>query len=181
MMVDVPDYQPIPGDIGLTSISGKVGRSIKLGQWLAGDGFHDLSHAFTYVGDGKIMEAMPGGARMAELIQYESKKIMWLRCPEQYGEAVARAAISFHGVKYAFSDYGALALHRFHIPTPRLKWFIARRKSMICSQLCDRAALTGGWHIFDDGRWSGYVTPGDLYKCAIKSGGQPGERYKVSR
>jgi hypothetical protein len=180
-MVEVPAYDPSPGDIGLVAMGGVIRRTIRFGQWLNGDGYADFQHAFMPVGDGKIMEAMPGGARMAELIRYKPEKILWLRCPEQYGEAVAQAAISFHGVSYGFEDYGALALHRFHVPTPHLKRFIARRKSMICSQLVDAAAQIGGWHIFDDGRWSGYVTPGDLYKCAVKSGGQPGERYKVSR
>src|SRR5688500_13065045 len=162
-------YEPRPGDIGLVTMGGVIRRVIRFGQWLVGDGYHNYQHAFMFVGDGKIMEAMPGGARMTELVRYKPGDVFWLRCPEQYGEAVAPAAISFHGVPYSFADYGALALHRFRIPTPRLRGFIARRKSLICSQLCDAAALLGCWHIFDDGRWSGYVTPGDLYKCAIKS------------
>jgi hypothetical protein len=37
-------------------------------------------------------------------------------------------------------------------------------KHMICSQLADETALRGGWHLFDDGRWPGYVPPCDLYR-----------------
>ncbi len=176
-------YAPIPGDIGLVKITGTGGRLIRVGQWLAGDGYADFQHAFVYVGDGKLVEAMPGGARITDLDHYTGQgyNIFWLRCPPQYGDDVAQAAISFHGVPYAWTDYFAIGLHRFHIPAPHLKRFIARRKSMICSQLADAAAERGGWHIFADGRWSGAVTPGDLFKAAVKSEGRPGERYRVSR
>jgi len=37
----------------------------------------------------------------------------------------------------------------------------------MCSQLADKAAQLGGWRIFDDGRWRGYVMPFDLAKLAL--------------
>ena len=157
-----------PGDIGLVAIEGHVGQIIRFGQWMLGDGFKNYSHAFTYADGGKIIEAMPGGAIMSELSRYDAQKILWLRCPPEYGAEVANAAVSFHGVPYGFEDYAALALHRFHIPTPHLNAFMASRKSMICSQLCDAAAQLGGWHIFDDSRDPGDVTPGDLTGEALR-------------
>ena len=33
---------------------------------------------------------------------------------------------------------------------------------MICSQLVDYCYLMAGVHLFNDGRWPGYVTPEDL-------------------
>lgn len=160
---------------------------IRLGQWLAGDGFHDYHHAFVVLGpEGntgmtKIVEAMPGGARMADVYQYGDEPV-YLRCPPEYREDVAMAAISFLGVPYSAADYFALALHRFRIPTPHLRRRIETSKKMICSQLADAAAARGGWHLFDDGRWPGYVTPGDLYKVyRAQKPGEYVERWKGSR
>lgn len=151
------------GSIGLTQIHGEVGRLIRLGQWLNGDGFADYEHAFVYVGNGRIVEAEPGGARLAPL-RYD--RIDWIACPEQYGDAVADAACELVGTPYSFADYAALAARRLHIPVPGLREYIADSGHMVCSQLCDEAAQRGGWHLFDDGRWPGYCTPGDLYKLA---------------
>jgi hypothetical protein len=177
----VPEtYQPRPGDIGLVKMKGHVGRLIRAAQWLNGDGYEDYQHAFTNVGDGEIIEAMPGGALLSRLARYADQDILWLKCPREYGPAVADAARTFgpqfdengkltrKGVSYSAAGYGALALHRFHIPTPLLKRYIESSGQMICSQLCDRAAELGGWHLFDDGRWSGDVTPGDLTRLAFK-------------
>jgi hypothetical protein len=47
---------------------------------------------------------------------------------------------------------------------------------MICSQLADTAAAEGGWHLFEDGRWPGDVTPGDLYRLYQ---GQRAQRMKT--
>lgn len=167
-------YDPRPGDIGLTQISGWGGKAIRFGQWLNGDGFADVEHAFVVTGvypgtpdKPWIIEAMPGGAQYVRN-WHPPQTTQYLVCPDEYRDAVAAAAFALRGVPYSWADYGALALHRFHIPTPRLKRFIARSKSMICSQLADRAAQLGGWKIFDDGRNPGDVTPGDLVREALK-------------
>jgi hypothetical protein len=173
-------YAPNLGDIGMVAMEGNVGRGIQIGQWLNGDGWSQVQHVFTYVGQGHIVEAMPGGALLTDLFgrfsRYAPTEIVWLRCPPEFGEAVAAAArqLGPHmdpnrdwnvvpGVPYSFLDYGALALHRFHIPTPHLRAYIENSGHLICSQLSDLAANRGGWHIFDDGRWEGDVTPNDLY------------------
>lgn len=186
-MVDLGplDYRPRPGDIGLTQITGAGGAVIRAAQWAAGDGFRNFEHAFevtdwpdpdTY----RIVEAMPGGAVHVEM-WHDPDRTLWLICPDQYRDAVEAEALGMVGTPYSFVDYAAIAAHRFHLPVPHLKKFVADSGHLICSQLVDRAALRGGWHIFDDGRDPGDVTPGDLVKAAIKSGGRAGERYKVSR
>lgn len=157
---------PGVGSIGLVAIKGRVGLAIRIGQWLNGSGFIRYEHAFVYVGNGQVIEAMPEGARLARLDQYRECPIVWLRCPPTLGEAVAAAARGYEGVPYSFADYVAIALHRFHIPTPRLRRYIESSRRMICSVLADRAAHDGGWHLFDDGRWFGYVTPGALHQLA---------------
>lgn len=158
-------YEPRIGDIGITKISGAGGLAIRAGQWLNGDGFADYEHAFVVttaegpLQDVMIVEAMPGGAVQ---VRNWHPDTMYLRCPDEHREAVADAARELVGVPYSWADYGAIALHRFRIPTPHLKRYIKRSKSMICSQLADHAAMAGGWHLFRDNRWEGDVTPGDL-------------------
>jgi hypothetical protein len=155
------------GSIGVTQIAGDVGRLIRIGQYLNGDGFADYEHAFVYLGNGQIAEAEPGGARIAELTEYSARNTAWLRCPPEYGEAVAAAARAFtepRPVPYSAADYFALAAHRLHLPIPWLRDYVKSSGHMICSQLVDRAAAAGGWHLFADGRWDGYVTPGDIWE-----------------
>lgn len=156
--------EPLPGDIGLVQIRGDVGRLIRLGQWMLGDGFANYEHCFTFVGDGKIVEAEPGGARLSDLSEYDGRDIVWLRCPDDYRLGVASAARSLVGTPYSFADYLALALHRFHIPAPNLRRFIADSHHLICSSLADLAAKRGGWTLFDDGRWEGYIVPADIWR-----------------
>jgi hypothetical protein len=163
-------YEPRPGDVGLTTISGAGGKLIRLGQWLNGDGFGDREHAFVVteaeglLQDMLIVEAMPGGAVQ---VRNWHTDCVYLRCPDQYRDAVAAAARGYVGVPYSFLDYGALALHRLHIPYPHLKRFIADGGHQICSQLADQSAADGGWHLFKN-TWPGDVTPGDLARLYRK-------------
>jgi hypothetical protein len=157
---------PQPGDIGLVAIKGGVGSLIRVGQWLNGDGYRNYEHAFVYVGDGDLVEAEPDGARLAPLSEYDAAGVLWLPCLEQYRTAVADAARSLIGTPYSALDYFALAAHRLRIPVPGLCEYISSTGHMICSQLADEAARRGGWHLFADGRWPGYVTPGALVGLA---------------
>lgn len=150
------------GYIGLTNISGQAGLAVRIGQFLNGDGFSRFEHAFVDMGDGTIVEAMPGGARHVEN-WHPADKTIYLICPPQFGPAVASAALKYVGVPYSAADYCALAAHRLHVPAPGLERYIESTGHMICSQLADRAACDGGWKIFGDERWPGYVTPGALY------------------
>jgi hypothetical protein len=168
-------YVPLPGDIGLTAISGWAGRGIRVGQFLIGDGFSRREHAFTYVGNQKIVEAEPGGALLSDLSRYTPETVTWLRCPQQYRKAVADAAKGHVGTPYSWLDYAAIGTHRFHVPAPGLRGYIESSGHLICSQLCDRAAMDGGWHLFDDGRWPGYVTPGDLWGLYDRQVFSPGQ------
>lgn len=155
---------PNLGSIGLVPMQGTVGKLIRLGQWLNGDGFANYQHAFVYVGNGEIIEAMPGGALLSPLDKYDPDSIAWLQCPTEFGAAVALAARRLEDVPYSFADYFAIAAHRFHLPLPLLEVYVSSTKHMICSQLADHAAAEGGWHLFADGRWEGFVTPLDIYE-----------------
>jgi hypothetical protein len=169
---------PQPGDIGLTSIRGDVGWLIRLGQWLTRVTWKFWTwralwktarneHVFVYVGNGLLIEAEPGpdGARLAELTEYADRTVLWLRCPDQYRDAVAHSARLLQGTRYSGADYFALAAHRFHLPVPGLRGYIDSGGRLICSALADRAAELGGWDLFTR-RWRGYVLPADLAQLA---------------
>jgi len=162
-----PVYVPLPGDIGLTSIRGWAGRGIRVGQWLVGDGFSRYEHAFVYVGNQKIVEAEPGGALLSDVKRYDPAAVMWLRCPQQFRQAVSVAAKGYVGVPYSWLDYVSVAADRFHLIVPGLRKYVASSGHQICSQLADKAAADGGWHVFADGRDPGNVTPGDLWGAAL--------------
>ncbi|MGW9433129.1 hypothetical protein ACWHA1_35035 [Streptomyces decoyicus] len=88
-------------------------------------------------------------------------------CPERLTEQqrtdICAAATRYVGVPYSFLDYLAIATHRFHLPVPGLRRYVASTRHMICSQLVDRCYLDAGVHLFADGRWPGYVTPMALH------------------
>jgi hypothetical protein len=157
--------EPGIGDLGCTQIRGDVGWLIKLGERLNGDKFAQYQHAFVYIGGGQLVEAEPGGARIADLSEYDARTIVWVRCPDEHRLEVAAAAKNLVGVPYGFLDYLALALHHFHIPFPGLKRFAMSSRSLICSQLAVLAARRGGWDVLEPTP-AAYVTPAELAALA---------------
>lgn len=156
-----------PGRIGLTQIHGRVGMGIRFGQWLNGSGFEDFEHAFVDLGDGTLIEAEPGGARIRPIAEYDAAHVYW--CDGIYKQVapdtrlnIAAEARKLEGVKYSFLDYDALVLHRLGLDTRFLQRYIGATDHLICSQLADLAYSRAGQHLFD-GRWPGFVTPGDIY------------------
>ncbi len=164
------------GQIGLTQITGASGLFIRIGQWLVGDGFENYEHAavcvyaegdLTHVVEAEplvhVVEAEPGGARISS---YSADAFLWSGFPltPEQSRAISAAAVRYKNVPYSFLDYFAIALHKWHIPVPGLKRYISSTKHLICSQLVDKCYQDAGIQLFGDGRWPGYVTPGDLYK-----------------
>lgn len=157
-----------PARIGLVKINGAAGFGIRLGQFLVGSGFEDFEHAFLDLGDGWLVEAEPGGARHRRLSDYDGVDVHW--CDSIYRnvtpdkrQAIVEEADKLIGVKYSFLDYEAIALHKFGLDADWLRRYIADSGHLICSQLVDLAYQRGGYQIFTDDRWAGYVTPGDIY------------------
>lgn len=154
-----------PGDFGLVAIQGAAGKLIEVGQWFAGDGFEPFEHAFLYVGNGQIVEAQPGGAKLSPADKYDSRVVRWstgLIVPKD-GEKIADMGRFFVGVPYSAADYFAIATHRLHLwPSDvLLKRYVASTKRLICSQLVDAAWRGAGEPLFPH-EWAGYVTPGSL-------------------
>jgi hypothetical protein len=170
-------YTPQPGDIGLVHTNGPVGKLIRLGQWLNGDGFEDFEHAFVvtdeWSGNGKqmIVQAEPGGAQFVELPVY-SPPVHWClgishKLTPAQRTAVSQAAIDFIGTGYSFLDYFSLVALRLNIPAPGLEDFVKSTKHVICSQLAAASYDKAGVPIWP-GQWTGNDTPGDLYQMDMK-------------
>lgn len=170
---------PAVGTIGLSPISGDVGKLVRLGQWLNGQGFREWEHAFILGPDGEILEAEPGGARIGHVSEYSD--IYWctsiaaqftedkLERVYNFAEATYGPDDGRPGTGYSFLDYLALFCHRLRIPVPGLRRYIASTGHLICSQLCDTAYSDEGCHLFA-GVWSGYVTPLGLYNLDVAIG-----------
>jgi hypothetical protein len=158
---------PKPGDFGLVAIRGNVGKLIRFGQWLNGDGFGDYQHAVLVLDNGELIEAEPGGARIRPVSEYDGTNVIWSDWPLTDAEraAIVAAGRSLEGVPYSFLDYLALAAHRLHIWLPWLRKYIASTGDDICSQLVDLGYQLGGKEMFADGRWAGYVTPMALLRA----------------
>jgi len=158
-------YDAQPGDIGITQIGDVGGAAIRWAQRLNGEGFEDFEHVFGVVGNygGRvvIIEAMPQGARIIDN-WHDVNRTRWIKCPDQYRSLMADNLDALDHIPYSWADYGALAAHRFHVPVPGLREYIRDSRHLICSQLVDHAADVSGWHLFDDGRWEGYVTPASM-------------------
>ena len=126
-----------PGDFAVVRMDGVTGRLIRFGQWLNGDGFRDYEHAFIYIGGEQIIEAEPGGARIADVTEYGARDVLWstgkVSLSDEQRSAVVEAARGFVGVPYSFLDYLLLALKRFHITVPILNRRVVGSKHMICS------------------------------------------------
>lgn len=162
-----PAPLPRPGDFAVVRMHGTPGALIRVGQWLNGDGFANVEHAFVLVGDDALVEAEPGGARVTPLTAYDPSGLHWsaghIQLTSDQRAAIVAAAHRYLGTPYSFLDYGALAAHRFRLPgSGLLKGYVADTRHMICSQLVDQCYRDAGVHLFRDGRWPGYVTPADL-------------------
>ena len=170
-------FVPPPGMIGLTQISGSVGKTIEFGQWLNGEGFECWEHAFVVLPDGQILEAEPGpdGAVISPVTRYSN--VYWcenvfklLPQPRPSDARITEIANQLKGTPYSFADYAALAAHRLHIWAPFLKTYVQTSKHEICSQLADDFYQRLGVPIFTDGRWNGDVTPGSLFRRDLELG-----------
>lgn len=176
---------PQPGDVGFATIAGGIGGLVNLGQALILDACR-FTHVFwvvNAVGDpeypeGRVVEAMPGGARYGPLRPRLSPGHAFaaLVLSDAQRAAVPRIAARFtsarggKGIGYSFLSYPAIAATQlFGRPGPLLKRWVGKRDEdgwpihLICSQLVDEGLRAIGFHVFADGRAPADVTPGDVF------------------
>lgn len=157
---------PQPGDFALTRIKGLTGAFVAAGQALVGDAA-PVQHAFVYVGNGYIVQAMPGGAEKIRLDE-ASEPVIWstgafdLTAAERM--RICFEARSLVGTPYSFLDYASIALAHWRIRPQWVRDYVAATGHMICSQLVDEVYRRAGVDLFADDRIPGDVTPGDIYK-----------------
>lgn len=161
--------EPLPGDFGLVSIEGGVGVAIRIGQFLNGDGFRNYEHAFIYLGDGKIMEAEPGGARIADLSEYDGRDILWstdkVDIPDWKRTDIVQDSEKLVGTPYSFLDYLAIGLYRIHLRHPWVAKYVQASKHLICSQLVAQVYADNEIQLTDKPPY--LVTPGKLTKYLL--------------
>lgn len=162
------------GDIGFTTIPGRVGAGVALGQAILRDECwfthtYIVAEANMLTASVKIVEAMPRGARG-----------VWLqgsnRCTPGYGwvrlplladaDTLTAAARELVGTPYSFLDYLSLALLHLGLPRKLTARRVTSSGHMICSQLVDQVLTDAGVHLFTDGRLPQDVTPGALFRQA---------------
>jgi hypothetical protein len=177
---------PNVGDFEVMHIGGEGGRLIHLGEILNGSGFADFEHARLYLGDGKVVQAEPGGATIVPFDLHDGG--MWstgiITPPASMRPLIAKYGYQCGphdgqpGVGYSALDYFALGAHRLrlHPLDNLLKARVASSQHLICSQLVDWCYMMAGFQLFDDKRWPGYVTPTDLANLITGN-----EKTKVSR
>ncbi|WP_369147075.1 hypothetical protein [Streptomyces sp. R44] len=160
------ELTPLPGDFALTKIGGLTGRFVAAGQALVGDAA-PVQHAFVYVGNGEIVQAMPGGA---ELIRLEdaSEPVVWstgrFDLTAWQRTHITTAAFSLVGTPYSFLDYASIALAHWRIRPRWVREYVADSGHMICSQLVDEVYRRAGVDLLPETRLAGDVTPGDLWR-----------------
>ncbi len=157
---------PLPGDFAVVSMGGQGGALISAMETIAYDHSTHWDHAFIYVGDEMIVQAEPSGAQKVPLGAYQysiwSSGILFPSAAQRTAIVAAAEKCAAGKIPYSYLDYGAIAAHRFHLPVPGLKDYIADTGHEICSQLVDQCWLDGGYHLFTDWRWPGFVSPYDL-------------------
>ena len=173
-----------PGDFFLVSFDGKNpnisdpeswiknGGAIRIGQYLDGAGFGQYEHAAMYLGNNKIVEASNSGTVITDY-HYENNDTLWssgiINPTDAQRLEMVKAGTGYEGTPYSWPDYAAIAAHHLHLlpATSALKNYVATSKHMICSQLVDQIYQDANYQLFDDKRWPGYVTPGDLWKLLV--------------
>ena len=174
----VSDYKP--GSFFLTTITGPAGYAIGLGQALAGAPSRYQHAGIILDGDGTILEAEPGGARIANISEYQGRGVLvcdgpvqqWIQRAASTGDPsaelawirdrIVREARKLVGVPYSPLDYLALALLHLHLPSGWVRHRVQRSGHLICSQLVDAVYQRAGIQLYDDGRLPGDVMPADL-------------------
>ena len=181
---------PEPGDLCVCRISGAGGIAIDFAEWFNGaKAFSHWDHVRIALGDGMILQAEPHGA---VIVPHDPQpgELWSTGLPDLALDAAQKSQVQelgeqLKGTPYSALDYWALAAHKMHIPDWKiwpdttadarvtLRQYIVTSGHQMCSQLADYFRLRLGSHLFDDGRWEGFVTPWDIGHRVAGAGGKP--------
>lgn len=156
--------RPRSGDFGCVTTYGKIGFTIRF--FLKSK----VNHSFIYIGKGKIVEAMPGGAVISNLSKYSHKDITWSNVPftseQMQRRAIRFRALSLVGTGYGFLDIFFLWAKILGVRFSFLENWIKSDNRMICSQLVAECYERAGIKLLDKPTYM--VTPKDLYNIALR-------------
>jgi hypothetical protein len=156
-------YTPVIGDFGIIKSNGIAARLIQIGtvsRW---------NHAFIYIGDGKIIEAMPSkGITISDISKY--KKIAWNQhqgLNDDQRMQIAKKAKDLIGTTYGFLDIFILGLRILGLKFLGGKFLekLAMRQGIICSELVAICYQNAGVDLIEKPEY--LVTPGDLAEYLI--------------
>lgn len=183
----MPSETVEPGDFAIVPIAGNVGAGIEFGQWLLAllhgwprakvRQMRPYDHAEIYIGQpdedgphGYTIGAYPGndkpghsGRRALPCPPEQLPGALWssglipLTQPQRDG--IVAWAVAHEHTPYSVIGYLAIAAHGLRLPVPGLRDYISSHGHMLCSQLVDADYAANGVHLYDDGRWPGYVDP----------------------
>jgi hypothetical protein len=174
--------EPKLGDFFVARTNGKPAEVIRWGT------NSSVNHAGVYVGNGKVVEAEPGGANYGNLSSYSNA--LWstdnlpadLVPTDSQRAAIVQNAIKCIGIPYGDADIVAIAaaqkmtgfidptipIEKQPFPIKQILQKIRDSHTLICSQLVDLCYNQAGVHLFTDGRFEGLVSPEDLRALLIK-------------
>ena len=156
-------YQPLMGDFGIIKSKGIAARLIQVGtvsRW---------NHAFIYIGNNKIIEAMPSkGIAVSDVSKYNS--IAWNQdstLTDSERIQIVNKAKDLIGTIYGFLDILILGLRILGLKFLGGKFLekLAMRQGVICSELVAICYDTAGKNLVKKPEY--LVTPGDLAEYLI--------------
>lgn len=156
-------YEPRPGDFGVIKSTGIAARAIQIGtvsRW---------NHAFIYIGNGKIIEAIPSkGLIVSDASKYD--RIAWSQhtiLTDAQREIIVEKAKSLLGKPYGFLDILVLSLRILGLKILKGKFVekLAIRQGIICSELEAICYSAAGIQLVDKPEY--LTTPGDLAEYLI--------------
>jgi cell wall-associated NlpC family hydrolase len=140
-----------------------VVRTNSVAAWLIRLGTRSqVNHAFVFIDEDFIVEAEGTGAVISRASKYADMTVSHFPLTDAEAAAIGAEARKLVGTPYGYLDIACLTLLSLGV---RWQWLLDRAqasRTLICSQLVDRAYRNAGLHLYDDGRPDGEVTPGDL-------------------
>lgn len=134
--------------------------------WLIRTGTRSkFDHAFVVCDGGRIIEAEPSGARLADISEYDGYDVLYNTgepLTDVQREALVNEALTLLGTPYGWTDIVRLALRTLGI---QWSWLTRRaddERAMICSQIVARCGEAAGvdWNCGREAPAA--VTPADL-------------------
>ncbi|RYG75125.1 hypothetical protein EON80_01695 [bacterium] len=143
---------PKPGDILLFCHARGLSRLI---PWFTDSRYY---HCALYEGDGRVVEARPGGVVRRDLTKHADMAFRVIPMPEEAGQAALDYGRCCLGRNYDILDIVFIVLRHYY---PKLRFTYSNHNSFVCSELVVNAWRRAGLDLFP-GQNSALIIPGDF-------------------